>query len=357
MNRAKSLTDKRVDVLFSEYSKGRVPGAAVMVIDKGKILYKNCYGLADIDQNVPIRNDTAFLLASVTKPFTAMAVMILYHRKLLRYDDPLSDFFPQFPTYARQITVRHLLNHTSGLPAFDCLLAKAGMVDIDWPRLSTSQPSSFEPTSKDVLDLLARQKKLRSRPGDRFEYDNSGYVVLAQIVENVSGQPFARFVEAEIFRKIKMSHSVVYDENRPEVPNRARSYTGMCGVYREIDYTPLNLIYGEDGIYTTIDDMYQWDQAMEKDKLVKHETLLEAFSPRRMNNGECTTYGFGWRLGETLGSGDVSHDGWWAGFRTYILRVLGRRFTVVVLANCVQIDAATVGDQIAKIYLGAIIGV
>ncbi len=350
--RKKQTHSQRVDALFAPFSRGGAPGAAVMVIPKGGPPIKSFYGLADVDQNISIDKHTAFLLASLTKAFTAMAVMILYERNLLRYDDPLSRFFPQFPAYARQITVRHLLNHTSGLPEFDCLFIRAGMIDIDWPRSSKSPPSSYEPTSKETLDLLARQKRLRFRPGDQYEYDNSGYVVIGQIIEKVSGQRFAKFIEVEIFQKIGMSRSIVFDDSRPPVPNRATSYTGMCGTYREIDYTPLNLIYGEDGIYTTIDDMYQWDRALEQDTLVRHETLLEAFSPRRLNNGQCTPYGFGWGLGETLGAGDVSHSGSWVGFNTYINRILGRRFTVVVLANCALIDANEMGDEIVKIYLG-----
>jgi len=347
------MRNKRVDALFAPYSKGRVPGAAVMVIQNAKVLLKSFYGRADIETKIPILigSNTAFLLASVTKPFTAMAIMILSDQGLLGYDDSLSQFFPRFPPYARKITVRHLLNHTSGLREFDCLFIKAGKIDIDWPRSSQSQPSSCEPTSKDTLDLLARQKSLLFNPGDKYEYSNSGYVVLAQIVEKVSGQRFREFVAMKIFKKIGMSHSVVYDESRPKVPNRAKSYTGMCGAYREIDYTPLNLIYGEDGIYTTIDDMFRWDQALDTEELVKHGTLMEAFTPGKLNSRTCTDYGFGWGLGQTLGFDDVSRSGGWVGFSTYIRRVLSPRFTVVVLANCNLIDAAEVGNKIAKIYL------
>jgi CubicO group peptidase (beta-lactamase class C family) len=199
---------------------------------------------------------------------------------------------------------------------------------------------------------LARQKSLRFEPGDQYEYNNSGYVVLAQIVETVSGKRFRDFLAGAIFRKIGMTHSLLYDESRPAVPNRARSYTGMCSVYREIDYTPLNLIYGEDGIWTTIQDMYQWDQALEMDRLVKHETLMEAFTPGRLNSRRCTDYGFGWILGQTAGFDTVWHDGWWMGFRSVILRVPDRRFTVVVLANCNLINATDVGEKITEIYLG-----
>jgi CubicO group peptidase (beta-lactamase class C family) len=345
-------SNNNVDHLFAGYSDCEGPGAAVMVIQDGTILLKRFYGLADVDLKVAIGDDTQFLLASVTKQFTAMAIMILQENNRLRYDDPLSEFFNHFPSYAEKITVRHLLNHTSGLPEFDCLFVKAGSIDVDWPRSSRWPPSGYEPTSKDVLNLLARQPTLRFNPGDRFEYDNSGYVVLAQIVEEVSGMRFAQFVHQEIFDKIGMSHSIVFDETKPVVPNRARSYTeAVCGKYREIDYTPLNLIYGEDGIYTTIDDMFLWDQALESEVLVKHETLMEAFSPRRLNCGNCTTYGFGWDFGQTLQYADISHDGWWVGFRTYILRLLSCRFSVVVLANCAGIEASKLGDEIAKIYL------
>jgi CubicO group peptidase (beta-lactamase class C family) len=155
----------------------------------------------------------------------------------------------------------------------------------------------------------------------------------------------------EIFKQTRMTRSLLYDESRPVIRNRARGHTGMCGACRDTDYTPLNLIYGDDGIYTTIEDMYRWDQALEMVQLVEPETWREALTPARLNSGRRSDYGFGWLL-ERFDRFDAHwHNGEWAGFRTYHLRIPARRFAVLVLANCDLIDATDVGSQIARIYV------
>ena len=170
-------------------------GAAVIVIRNGQVLFEKGYGLANLETRTPIRPDTAFLLASLTKQFTAMAVMMLAERGKIRYEDPLTRFFPHFPLYAQKITVRHLLNHTAGFPEYDDLWIRSGKVDHDWPRSSATRPSTFEPTSRDALNLLAQQKSLDFDPGEKWKYSDSGYVILAQIVEKASGTSFGAFLE------------------------------------------------------------------------------------------------------------------------------------------------------------------
>jgi CubicO group peptidase (beta-lactamase class C family) len=361
MTRADGGKVEKVDALFAGCYNGRlpgpkepVPGAAVMVIEEGKVRLRRFYGQADLERGTRITGRTAFRLASLTKPFTAMAIMILQERGRLHYEDPLSEFVPRFPAYARKITVRHLLNHTSGLPEYACLFAntkrKAWRIDIDWPRSSLMKPSRYEPRAADVPKMLAREGTLQFEPGDCYAYNNSEYIVLAQIVEKLSGKRFRRFLATEIFRKAGMNHSLLHDDSRPRIPYRAKGYTeGMCGRYRDIDYTPLNLIYGEDGIYTTIEDMFRWDQAIEQNKLVRPETFAKALEPGKLNNGNLAECGFGWLL-EKLGKFDAFwHDGEWAGFRTYYVRIPARRLAVAVLANLESINAPEIGGEIARI--------
>src|SRR5205814_2087008 len=163
----------------------------------------------------------AFRLASLTKQFTAMAIMMLADQKKLKFEDPLSKFFPEFPPYARKVTVRHLLSHIAGFPEFDRLWLRNGSIDCDWPRSSKTKPSRYEPTSSETLNLLAKVKKLRFTPGAQFEYSNSGYVILGQIVEKVSGQSFAQFLKEKIFRPLVMKRCILYDETRPKIQNVA----------------------------------------------------------------------------------------------------------------------------------------
>lgn len=346
----KTTADK-VDALLASWSKGDTPGAAVIVIKDGKVLLKKGYGLASLENKKPIDPDTAFLLGSVTKQFTTMAIMILAERRKLHYEDSLSKFFPEFPPYAQKITIRHLLQHTAGFPEYDNLFVKSGMIDKDWPRSAKSKPSSFEPTAKDALRMLIQVKEPRFAPGKEFEYSNSGYVILAQIVEKVSGQSFSQFLQQNIFQPLAMKRSLLYDETRPKVQNVATSYTLKNAFYKDIDYAPLNAIYGEDNIYTTVEDMYKWDQALYTERLVKAATLKEAFTPGKLNNGTATGYGFGWSVYQFLGLDALAHEGGWLGFRTHILRFPGQHFTVVVLANLAQLNAADFADKISKIYL------
>jgi CubicO group peptidase (beta-lactamase class C family) len=342
---------ERVDALFAPWSKGGTPGAAVIIIQNGKVLFKKGYGHADLEMKRPITPDTSFLLGSVTKQFTAMAIMMLVERGKLRYDDPLSKFFPEFPPYAEKVTIRHLLNHTAGFPEYDDLWVNSGRADRDWPRSSKTKPSSFEPTSKDALKLLAQQKELEFAPGQRWKYSNSGYVILAQIVEKVSGKPFSRFLRENIFLPLGMNSTLLYDESRPRVPNVATSYELSGGIYKEIDYTPFNAIYGEDNIYSTVEDMYKWDQALYTEKLVKSSTLKEAFTPGKLSDGTEVHYGFGWQVGKFLGLGYVWHTGSWLGFHNCIMRFPDHRFTVVVLSNVSQLEPYMIASKISKIYL------
>jgi len=343
----------KVDRLFAPWSKGDTPGAAVIVIKDGQILLKKGYGLANLESKNPIGPDTTFLLGSVTKQFTAMAIMMLAERGNLRYENPLSKFFPEFPPYARKITIRHLLNHMAGFPEYDDLFLESGKLDKDYPRSAKTKPSNFEPTAKDALAILAQVKAPRFAAGEKWEYSNSGYVILAQIVEKVSGQSFSQFLRQNIFTPLGMKRSLLYDETRPKIQNVATSYTLKDGVYKDIDYTPQNAIYGEDNIYTTVEDMYKWDQALYTEKLVKAATLKEAFTPGKLNDGEITEYGFGWRLRKFLGLNTVAHGGSWVGFRTHILRFPDQHFTVVVLANLAELGVDDYAGKISKIYLGA----
>ncbi|HEY6111408.1 MAG TPA: serine hydrolase domain-containing protein [Chthoniobacterales bacterium] len=342
---------EKVDVLFAPWSKGDTPGAAVIVIQNGKVLLKKGYGLADLETKQPITPDTAFRLASLTKQFTAMAVMMLADRGKLSFEDSLSKFFPEFPPYAQKVTVRHLLNHTAGFPEFEQLWLQNGRIDCDWPRSSKTDRTCFEPDSGNTLNLLAQVKILRFTPGARYEYSNSGYVILGQIVEKVSHQSLAQFFKEKIFKPLGMNRSILDDETRPELWNAATSYEFEDGIYKDIDYTPLNLIYGEDNIFSTVEDMYKWDQALYTEKLVKAATLEKAFTPGKLNDGTPIGYGFGWRLGRVCGLDARYHRGDWVGFQNDILRFPSEHFTVVVLSNVKEFDPEKITEEISKIYL------
>lgn len=176
-------------------------------------------------------------------------------------------------------------------------------------------------------------------------------MLLAQVVEKVSAESFARFLEQNIFAPLGMRQSLLYDETRPHVPNRATSYTLREGAYRDVDYTPFNFIYGEDNVYSTLEDLYAWDQALHSARLVSASALRKAFTPAVLNDGTPTGYGFGWEINRRFGLEFLEHPGAWAGFRTNIVRCPARRFFIAVLSNVAQLDPAEIAKEISRIYL------
>ena len=339
---------ERVDALFVPWSKKGMPGAAIGVVQHGRDAFCKGYGLAHIDKHVPNKGHTSFLLASLTKQFTAMAVMILVEHGELTYEHRLAEFMPKFPPYARAITVRHLLHHTAGLAEYEELFAREGKIDpCTYPRSSKTPPSEYEPDAQLTIDLLARQECPLFNPGEQFRYTNSNYVVLARIVEIASGLDFPAFMKKQVFDRTGMRHSNVPVGKFPKVPKRAISYSWRKRKYGDIDYTPFNKIYGDDGIFSTIDDLMTWDKALYGTKLVKQSTLQEAFVSGKLKCGTTTHYGFGWSVGPDF----VSHSGAWLGYRTCIIRYLDQRLTVIVLANCAELNAASMAADIAELYL------
>jgi CubicO group peptidase (beta-lactamase class C family) len=275
---------------------------------------------------------------------------MLVERHCLTYDDRLTKFFPGFK-YGDGITVRHLLNHTSGLQDYEEIFLKREMIDANYPRSSSLDRSHFEPTSSDVMVLLEGEP-LRFKPGERWEYSNSGYVVIAQIVERISGLSFSQFVNENIFIPLNMSSSIVCDGLTPPAPEQANSYA--CGRDdHDIDYTPLNAIYGPSNIYSTLDDLAKWYEAIGTEKLLS--TMSTAFTSGKLNDGSDVSYGFGWFLGNQLGLIAASHTGSWVGFRHFVVYYPDHKFVILVLSNCGSrfddVSRSHLSCRLAKLYL------
>lgn len=325
---------QQVDALFATYSEGVQPGAAVMVIHDGEIVHQAGYGYANLEERTPIDADTAFRLASVSKQFTAMAVMLLAEDGKLAYDDPIGRYLPELAPY-EGVTIRHLLAHTGGLPEYyDIIDTSSGM-----------------PGNADALRLLGKMSDAVFAPGERYAYSNPGYDMLASLVAAVSGMDFASFMQERIFVPIGMTGSLIHDHTRPSVPNRAIGYKPEGAGYALNNDDPLNGIVGSGGVYSTLNDLFKWDQALYGEMLVSQDTLNEAFTPASLNNGESTHYGFGWRIDDYNGRRRVRHSGSWVGFRTHIARYPDDRFTVVILSNRADFRPGKYVDPITDIYL------
>ncbi len=241
------------------YEKGSFNGA-VLVAAKGTILYDTAMGYSDFSSGKKLDANNAFYLASLSKQFTAMGIMLLEHRHQLSYTDPVTKYIPELPAFARGITIQNLLHHTSGLADY---LEVAGLVKPDF-------------TNQQVLDWLKQQKSLAFHPGARFEYSNTGYVLLSLIIEKVSGKSFPVFMDEMIFTPLAMNNSKVYDTGKPVIEDRA---IGFNRDKKKDDYNILTT--GDGGIFSTTHDLFKWDQALYKEPLISQEALKAAFYPAK----------------------------------------------------------------------------
>ncbi len=292
---------------------------ALLVAVKGVPIFSKTYGYADFRRHRKITENTPFQLASVSKQFTAMGIMMLKERGKLSYEDTVQRFFPEFPY--KGVTIRMLLNHSAGLPNYFWL------TEHKWQQESI-------PSNQQVMTLLAKEKPSRYfRPGSRFNYSNTNYVVLASIIEKASEMQFGEFIEEHIFQPLGMNNSFVYSAAFDKAPKGAKGYRRYGRGYREIPATVNDGAVGDKGIYASLVDLYKWDQALYANVLVKEETLKEAFSPLVLHEKYRMRYGFGFRLQEDEMGHVVYHNGKWNGFRTGIHRYIDEKATVIILNN------------------------
>jgi len=315
------------DALFAEYTGPAVPGASVIVIRDGRVVLRRAYGMADLTRHVAATPETDYRLASVSKQFTAMATMLLAKDGKIRYDQPVREILPELPAAAQGVTVRHLLNHTSGLPDYEDLI----------PDTQTVQVSD-----RDVLALLARKDTLYFPAGTQYRYSNSGYVLLGLIVERVSGLSFPAFLRARIFQPLGMAASVAHVDGVDTVPHRAYGYSPDAGAFKPTDQSVTSATLGDGGIYTNVDDLVRWDQALYGNQLVDAATLQLAITP---------PYSFGWFVDTYRGEKRWRHTGETSGFRNAIQRYPDRHFTVIVLTNRNGGEPAAIVERIADALL------
>ena len=326
----------RVDALFKDFDHPNAPGASVIVIHNGKPVFAKGYGLADLVTRTPCTTNTNFRLASVSKQFTAMAVLMLADRGKLKLDERLTDFFPEFPAYGKQITVQQLLTHTSGLIDYEDVIPTGTTIPV---------------LDQDVLRLLMAQDKTNFAPGSQYRYSNSGYALLALIVEARSGQTFARFLKENIFAPLKMANTLAYEQGLSVVPNRAFGHTQNSNVWQRTDQSLTSSVLGDGGIYSSLADLMKWDQSLYKSKLVSERTLRVAFTPHTPTDKPGRSYGYGWYLTEYRGLKVIYHSGESIGFRTRLVRVPEKHFSVILLANRADAKLEDFPLRIADIVL------
>jgi CubicO group peptidase (beta-lactamase class C family) len=302
-----------IDVLMKRYD-GDVPGASVLVVRDGRPVIRRSYGQSNLEDRAASTPDTNYRLASITKQFTAAAILLLVEDQKLSLDDRVKKWLPSLPSAADPVTIQQLLIHTSGIVDYEDVMASGTTAQLH---------------DSDVLHLLESQDTTYFSPGTSYRYSNSGYALLALVVERVSGKSFAAFLRERIFIPVGMSHTVAHEEGVSTVANRAYGYTLKDGKWTRKDQSLTSAVLGDGGIYSSIDDLARWDAALYDSRLLSDESRRLAFTPHTDTDRDDVKYGLGWRItGESLW-----HSGETSGFRNVIVRYPGRRLTVVILTN------------------------
>jgi len=303
----------RIDVIMKAY-QGERPGAAVLVLEDGVPVFRRAYGLADLEHGIRATAATDYRLASMTKQFTAAAILLLAQDQRLSVDDPVRKWLPSLPDATDAVTVRELLTHTAGLIDYEDLI----------PAGATQQVHDA-----DVLSLLERENRTYFVPGTRYRYSNSGYSLLSLVVARASGRDFASFLRERIFLPLGMYATLAYEAGISTIPHRAFGYSPAGGGWTRTDQSLTSAVLGDGGVYSSIDDLAKWDAALYDARLLSRESLAAAFTPATDTDDAEVRYGFGWRItGETLW-----HSGETIGFRNVIVRFPRRHLTVIVLTN------------------------
>lgn len=328
-----------IDKLIDKYA-GKQPGVAAAAIKDSEVIYKRTVGLANLEYDIPIKEDTAFNLASVSKPITAMGIMILQEKGEIKYNDRIVDYFPELTHYCSDVTIQHLLNHTSGIINYYEILNRLNIQDINF-------------TNNKCYDLLMKESNLLFKPGDKFDYSNSNYVLLALLIERVTSQAFDKFIYENIFKTLGMNNSLVFDERQPIVKNRAFGYGKKEGLFY-CNYIGA-LTTGDGCVFSTIEDMIKFEKALYSDIIVSKQVLEEVLKSAKLNNGEDAGYAFGWethRSTKTLKR--LHHSGADNGCRSLITTFPDHRLTVILLSNYDGFtweDRLNITDEFVKIII------
>jgi CubicO group peptidase (beta-lactamase class C family) len=329
-----------VDRLFDAWRDSTGPGCALGVSRNGAVVYERGYGMANLETGTPIQPSSIFHVASVAKPFTATAVMLLARDGKLSVDDDIRKYVPEIPDYGTPITIRHLLTHTSGLRD-------------QWELIGLSRGRFEEDriTEADVMDIVVRQKALNFTPGTERVYSNTGFTLLAVIVKRVAGTSLRDFADERVFKPLGMARTHFHDDYTMLVPGRTSAYAPRAGGWRVS--IPNFDVYGATNLFTTVGDLLKWEANFERPVVGDRAMFDQMETPGRLSNGEPTGYGFGLGIGRYRGARLIEHDGADAGYRSYVGRFPDQGLAVAVLCNAATADPGALARGVADVYLGA----
>ena len=311
--------ETKVDSILQNKFQPDEPGGVFLVAKNGQPVYRKAFGKANIELNVDMKPEDVFEIGSMTKQFTAVAILMLKEEGKLKLNDDITRFIPDYPTHGYQITIHQLLTHTSGIKDYTHMksigsIAQKGL------------------TPKELVDFF-RNEPMDFAPGEKFQYDNSGYVLLGYIIERVSGMSYKDFIEKKIFQKIGMNHSC-YASDREIIKNRAYGYQRHGGKLYNKRHIRFNITYSAGSLMSTVDDLLKWQEALNHNLLVSRKTIELAFTNYTLNNGEKINYGYGWHLKTINGLSSREHGGSIFGFKSMAVYIPEKDIYVVGLTNC-----------------------
>jgi CubicO group peptidase (beta-lactamase class C family) len=363
----------KINAILVPLADEHSPGLAVLVLKDGKKLFEHSYGVRDLQSAAKIDAHTNFRLASCSKQFTAMAIMLLVHDGKLRYDQTLTEIFPDFPAYGKSITIRNLLNHTAGLQDYETLMDQADAPNSTY-AFAHHWTEKNQIQDAEALTLLEQTDHAMFPPATQWYYSNSGYVILGLIVAKISGQPFADFLHNRIFAPLKMHNTVAYQQGKNHITNRAYGHTKEANTWQQTDQSPTSATLGDGGIYSSLEDLAKWDEALRTNQLLSKEEMQPALTPFVFADGKQPAwpansdrpagtpalYGFGWFLDPYKNHSRTWHYGETQGFRSYIVRFTKNNATtnnaladttIIILCNRTDLTPESLALQLADLLV------
>ena len=330
------IKERKIDAILAAYSSNKNPGASVLVYQNDKILFQKGYGVKSAESNDKITPTTNFRLASLTKQFTAMSVLLLVKNKKISLEDPLVKYFSSFPAYGKKIKIKHLLTHTSGLMDYEDLIPKDQVVQVH---------------DTNCLQLMFFADSLYFPAGTKYKYSNTGYAILSLIVERISGQSFANFLIENIFKPLEMKNTLAFEDGKSIVTNRAHGNSLENDTWIQTDQSLTSAVLGDGGIYTNTIDMTKWVKALWDYKLLPAALQKEAWSRKKVENGTLINYGYGWEVEEYNNKTHQHHNGSSIGFKNHILLFPDQKLMVILLTNRNEGTPIIEAKKIADLYL------
>jgi CubicO group peptidase (beta-lactamase class C family) len=330
---------QQVDQIFAAYNRPGSPGCSLGVIRNGTFLYRKSYGEASLELGVPLSPESVFYVGSISKQFTAASVVLAAEQGFLSLDDDVRKYIPELPDYGHKITLRQMLNQTSGFRDFFDLIYFSGRDAAEF-----NSPA-------EILKLIERQKGLNNLPGAEWVYSNTNYFLLSIVLQRATGKTLAEYAAENIFRPLRMAHTMFYDDASVVVPGRVAAYDSGKGGAFQVDWSTTYAVVGGGGLMTTVDDLLKWDDNFYSNRLGKGTLVKELETPGVLSDGNKIAYGMGLIPGNYRGLPIIEHNGALFGYRADLLRFPDQRFSVICLCNTSNAEPEEKSRQIADIYL------